>query len=72
MLIYFKTVKEIKLRKPTTNPLLTPKGIKRLVSPYNITPKSKIVVMRIKDIIASRKRLLIFKQILLINSLGNV
>ena len=60
MLIYFKTVKEIKLRKPTTNPLLILKGIKRLVSPYNISPKSKIGVMRIKDIIASRKRLLIF------------
>ena len=59
-LIYFKTVKEIKLRKPTANPLLILKGIKRLVSPYNITPKLKIVVMRIKDIIASRKRLLIF------------
>ena len=60
MLIYFKTVKEMKLRKPTTNPLLILKGIKRLVSPYNISPKSKIVVMRIKDIIASRKRFLIF------------
>ena len=59
-LIYFKTVKEIKLRKPTANPLLILKGIKRLVSPYNITAKSKIVVMRIKDIIVSRKRLLIF------------
>ena len=38
-LIYFKTVKEIKLRKPTINPLLILKGIKCLVSPYNITPK---------------------------------
>ena len=41
-LIYFKTVKEIKLRKPTANPLLILKGIKRLVSPYNITLNQKL------------------------------
>ena len=34
------------------NPL-TPKSDQFLISPYNITPKSNIKVMRIKEIIAN-------------------
>ena len=43
-----------------------------LISPYNITPKSHIEVMRIKKKITNQLKLLTVKQILLSSNLGNV
>ena len=53
------------------NPL-THKSDWHLISPYCITPESNIKVMRIKELITNKKKLLIFRQILHVSTLGNV
>ena len=50
------------------NPL-THKSDWHLISPYCITPESNVKVMRIKELITYKKKLLIFRQILLISTL---
>ena len=52
------------------NPL-NPESDQHLISPYNIIPKSHIKVMRIKEMITNKKKLLISKRILVSTS-GNV
>ena len=50
------------------NPL-TPKSDLHLISSYNITPEAHMKVTRIKEMISSLKKLLIFKQVLLVSKL---
>ena len=51
----------------SSNRVLTSKSDQHLISLYNITPRIKIVKEMIID-----KKLLIVKQIFLVNTLGNV
>ena len=53
------------------NPL-NPESDQHLISPYNIIPKSHIKVMRIKEMITNKKKLLISKRILLVSTSGSV